>query len=213
MDKHPRRTHLLLSLLAGACAGDRSPTSAGDPATTSTAATASSDDPTTGDPTTTGDPATTGDSTTDATTGTTGEPATTADPSTTGGDSRAACLAWYDARNAAYAHLCECDVEMGFYPDLATCLAEAVGPAECTCDVFAAAPGTTALLQCFAAAEQAMDDCLEPLGTCPNGQPLQDCVDLEAEQFFACGTIPPAQCDAIYGTCGSPGPFGECSPG
>lgn len=166
---------LALVLLAPACGDDKGMTGTETTLPTGTTTggpTTDTSDPTTTDSGTTGtatEGTTTDDTTTNPTTGTT----------TGGGGIKEDCEAQSAADRMITEFFCGCQVEVGLYPDLRTCLMDvATDPADeaCFCDVIAMDPGNASIATCQREAYEAAAACLGPV-MCSDDAGQEACFD------------------------------------
>lgn len=129
----------------------------------------------------------------------------TGDPSgsgTGGQGSGAACVSWYDALYESYRPACECEVQKGNFETVEACQAELAPPSDCACTIFAGAPETVALLECYQKAAEDKTMCLEGLNLCLPGDLLQGCLDDELAAQLKCGAPSDDICIDLQQMCG-----------
>jgi hypothetical protein len=107
---------------------------------------------------------------------------------------------------------CQCQVDLGVYPDVATCLAEQGEEApsdECVCEVYSQFPATKEGLDCVAPAQAMVAMCAPGVMCVEDPQPLFECLDpyymaldecpdppkqALAQVEIQCNDIPPYTC-------------------
>ncbi|MBZ5710742.1 LDL receptor domain-containing protein [Nannocystis pusilla] len=211
-----------LLALAPACSGAGDVEATTDAGTAGTAATTA--DPNTNatttttepDPTTTATP-TTGTSTTGGTdtTDATGE-STTAD--TTGDDAAELlqkCMDTAALQAELNAAQCQCNVNIGLHPDVATCLSlippeQALTP--CACELYIQDPGVEEFFDCMTRPYAQVVMCTADVVCAQDPAPLLACLQPFYEQLNACPSLPMSTTAQVEIQCNNVEPF-QCASG